>query len=190
MKTLHRVALSSFATSLLALNLGTVLADSDEAALKKLEQAVSHSGSAHKPAKRSIVFDNEPPAAAASKQDCANLPPDVEATAVDFTIQFKVGSAALAPSSIATVSSIAQILALSPERCVLVEGHTDASGNADKNLNLSRARAETVTSFIAQKGGVERSRLVPIGKGSSAPLANLDPRDPRNRRVVFKVVAN
>lgn len=84
---------------------------------------------------------------------------------------------------------IAKILALSPERCVLVEGHTDISGNAERNLLLSRERAGSVVQFISDRGGVDRKRLVPVGKGSSDPVKNLDPRDPKNRRVVFKVVA-
>jgi outer membrane protein OmpA-like peptidoglycan-associated protein len=112
----------------------------------------------------------------------------VKATAVDFAIQFKVGSAEVAPSSEGVLREIAKILALSPDRCVLVEGHTDASGNADKNMALSRERAGSVVRFIVEKTGLDRNRLVPIGKGSSDPLQNLDQRDPKNRRVVFKVV--
>jgi flagellar motor protein MotB len=54
---------------------------------------------------------------------------------------------------------------------------------------LSRERANAVVRFIADKGAVERKRLVPVGKGSTDPLRDLDPRDAKNRRVVFKVVA-
>jgi len=45
-----------------------------------------------------------------------------------------------------------------------------------------------VTMLIAA-AVVSAPRLVPIGKGSNDPLKNLDPRDGKNRRVVFKVVS-
>ncbi|MFA7278968.1 MAG: OmpA family protein [Sterolibacterium sp.] len=153
---------------------------------------------------RAIVFDNEPQAAAAPaapaadlakagrpavKGDCSALPPDVKANAVDFAIQFKVGSAEISSTSEMTLNEIAKILSLSPERCVLVEGHTDLSGNPEKNMVLSRERANSVVNYITDKAGLDRGRIIPSGKGSSDPLKNLDPRDPKNRRVVFKVVA-
>lgn len=172
---------------------------SDEAKLKELERAMSapaEGGVVRKPRTRAIVFDNEPAQAAApasetkaaSAGDCSAISPDVKATAVDFAIQFKVGSAEVAPASEEILRQIAKILALSPDRCVLVEGHTDSSGNADRNISLSRERAGSVVKFIVEKAGMDRNRFVPIGKGSSDPLKNLDPRDSKNRRVVFKVV--
>jgi len=172
----------------------------DEAKLKELERAMNapaEGGSVKKSRTRAIVFDNEPQSQAASSAnepraassgDCSSISPDVKATAVDFAIQFKVGSAEVAPSSEGVLREIAKILALSPDRCVLVEGHTDASGNASKNMALSRERAGSVVKFIVEKTGLDRNRLVPIGKGSTDPLQNLDQRDPKNRRVVFKVV--
>lgn len=173
----------------------------DEAKLKELERAMNapvEGGMVKKPRTRAIVFDNESASSeaaapanspkVASAADCSSLSPDVKATAVDFSIQFKVGSAEVAPASEDVLRQISKILALSPDRCVLVEGHTDASGNADKNISLSRDRAGSVVKFIVEKTGMDRNRLVPIGKGSSDPLKNLDPRDSKNRRVVFKVV--
>lgn len=209
MKNVSRMILSLMAAGFVSIgfsNSAMAAASDDAAKLKELERAMmapsdsSATAPTHKTRKRAIVFDNDssdqsaaaaptPAKVAASASDCASLPADVKASAVDFAIQFKVGSAALSPASEATVEQIAKILALSPDRCVLVEGHTDAVGAADKNLALSKDRAESVVAFISGKG-VERKRLVAIGKGSSDLIKNLDPRDPKNRRVVFKVVAN
>jgi len=193
--------LSALAAGLLSLSAfsSSAFGAGDEAKLKELERAMNapvEGSIAKKPRTRAIVFDAEPAQAAAptsepkaaSAADCGSLPPDVKATAVDFAIQFKVGSAEIAPASEDVLRQISKILTLSPDRCVLVEGHTDASGNADKNIALSRERAGSVAKFIVEKAGMDRNRLVPIGKGSSDPLKNLDPRDPKNRRVVFKVV--
>jgi len=167
------------------------------------EIGTAGSGTKKKIRTRAIVFDNEPQAPAAgspatelakaakpvAKGDCSGLPPDVKANAVDFPIQFKVGSAEISATSEMTLNEIAKILSLAPERCVLVEGHTDATGNAEKNMALSRERANSVVNYITDKAGIDRARIIPSGKGSSDPLKNLDPRDPKNRRVVFKVVA-
>ena len=201
MKTIFRPAASALICGmvLLAMSNGSAVAADDEAAkLKELERAMAAPGDGE-PAKkkvrtRAIVFDNaasqpEAAKAPAAALDCANLPPDVKTNAVDFAIQFQVGSAKVTPASEATLSSIAKILALAPDKCVVVEGHTDATGNADKNMALSRERAGSVVNYISEKAGIERKRLVPMGKGSSIPAAGLAPTDPKNRRVVFKVVA-
>ncbi len=208
MKTIFRPAISALICGLVLLAAGSgkaVAADDEAAKLKELERAMSAPGDGE-PAKkkvrtRAIVFDNaDSPAAAnaptpanepapAAVLDCANLPAGVKTNAVDFAIQFQVGSARISPASEATLGSIAKILALAPDRCVLVEGHTDATGSADKNMVLSRERAGSVVNHIVEKAGVDRKRLVPLGKGSSSPAVGLDPRDPLNRRVVFKVVA-
>ena len=200
MKTIFRPATSALICGLILLATGSgraVAADDEATKLKELERAMSAPGDGEPGRKkvrtRAIVFDNagSPPAASApaAALDCANLPADVKTNAVDFAIQFQVGSAKISQASESTLGSIARILALAPDRCVLVEGHTDATGNAEKNMALSRDRAGSVVNYIAEKAGIERKRLVPQGKGSSSPATGLDPRDARNRRVVFKVVA-
>ncbi|MEF8709995.1 MAG: OmpA family protein [Candidatus Accumulibacter propinquus] len=172
-------------------------ADDEASSLEELKRAMTEPSEAPKKKRtRAIVFDGDAsqapasaPAASSGPLDCAALPPDVRATAVQFPIQFRPGSAVITPASGSTLTEIGKILALTPDRCVIVEGHTDAEGNPEKNLALSRERANAVVRFIADKGAVERKRLVPIGKGSTDPLRDLDPRDAKNRRVVFKVVA-
>lgn len=192
----------------IAMYASLALAD-DAEKLKELERAMTAPATnveiVKKPRTRAIVFDPEPasaspapatPAAAApasvvagavSARNCNSLPADAKLTVVDFTIQFKLGSAEIATESEKVLREISKILALS-DKCVIVEGHTDATGNADRNNTLSRERADSVVNFISEKVGLDKSRLVPLGKGSSEPLQNLDPRNPHNRRVVFKVV--
>jgi outer membrane protein OmpA-like peptidoglycan-associated protein len=172
-------------------------ADDEASSLEELKRAMTEPSEAPKKKRtRAIVFDGDAsqapasaPVASSGPLDCAALPPDVRATAVQFPIQFRPGSAVITPASGNTLTEIGKILALTPDRCVIVEGHTDAEGNPEKNLALSRERANAVVKFIADKGAVERKRLVPVGKGSTDPLRDLDPRDAKNRRVVFKVVA-
>lgn len=185
-KTVLCVLLSLYACSAIA---------DDTAKLNELQRAMSAPAveMVKKPRTRSIVFDAKPEvqesvaAPVSGSVACNALPADVKSTAVDFTIEFKIGSAQIAPSSEKLLNEIAKILSLN-KNCVIVEGHTDATGNAEKNNVLSRERADSVVEFISQKAGVDKNRLVPVGKGSSEPLQNLDPRNPHNRRVVFKVV--
>ena len=135
-----------------------------------------------------MVVKAEETAKLAVRPDCANLPADIKVNAVDYSIQFQVGSANISPTSEATLDSIAKDLSLAPDRCVLIEGHTDATGKAEKNIELSKDRANSVVDYIVEKAGIDRARLVPLGKGSSNPITGVDPRASRNRRVVFKVV--
>lgn len=198
---------TAFLVSALLVSFSTAsMAAGEEEKLKELERAMgtpTNSGvpvSGKKPRTRAIVFDADPVAAAPvasapasqvalqAPQDCHSLPADASMTAVDFAIQFKVASAEVAPSSEGILMQISKILSLSPNRCVLVEGHTDISGNAAKNMALSQDRAISVVKFITSKAAMDVNRFVPLGKGSSDLLKNVDPRSPLNRRVVFKVV--
>lgn len=203
MKKNSGMMLSRVAAALLVslLGFGFAQAASDDDKLRELERAMnapSDTGMAKpKMRTRAIVFDSQPQtesaapavaAAAAGPRDCANLPPDVKAIGVDFAIQFNAGSATVSPASQGTLDQISKVLALSPDRCVIVEGHTDSSGNFDKNMALSRDRATSVVNFVSTRNGIDRKRLVPVGKGSTDTMQNLDARDPKNRRVVFKVV--
>lgn len=192
----------SLSTLVLGLSLilatNTAIADADDdAKLKELERAMSGASQPgqKKLRTRAIVFDNQDGDKAAnnagggaSSLDCANLPTGVAATVVDFPIQFNVGSATISSSSEQTLGQIAKVLSLN-NNCVIVEGHTDASGNPERNRVLSQDRAGAVVDFLASRSGLDKKRLVAVGKGSSEPAKGLDARDPKNRRVAFKVVS-
>lgn len=193
----------SLSTLVLAVSLilttNVAIADADDdAKLKELERAMSGStaqAGQKKLRTRAIVFDNQEgdkttnnAGNVAVAQDCANLPAGVAATAVDFNIQFNVGSATVSSNSEQMLGQIAKVLSLN-SNCVIVEGHTDASGNSDQNRVLSQNRATAVVDFLANRAGLDRKRLVAVGKGSSEPAKGLDARDPKNRRVAFKVVS-
>lgn len=198
---------SIFLLSALLFSFSTAsMAASDEEKLKQLERAIGAPADSappvigKKPRTRAIVFDAEPTAAASAasqtkaaqepvaQRDCHVIPANAAMTAVDFAIQFKVASAEVAPSSENLLLQISKILALSPNRCVLVEGHTDVSGNAAANVTLSQDRANSVVKFITSKSSLDVNRFVPVGKGSSDLLKNVDPRSALHRRVIFKVV--
>jgi outer membrane protein OmpA-like peptidoglycan-associated protein len=105
------------------------------------------------------------------------------ATAVGFRINFAFNSAVIPPAHFAQLDRVAELLRQEPALSLAVEGHTDAVGSAEYNIELSRRRAEAVVRYLADHG-VESGRLMAVGKGKTEPLV-ADPMDGRNRRVQF-----
>jgi OmpA-OmpF porin, OOP family len=107
------------------------------------------------------------------------------APAVGLDIRFKVNSAELSEQSRETVARLAAAIN-APQLAQYrfkVEGHTDSSGRPERNLTLSRQRAETVRSRLISAYGVSPARLDAVGLGSRQPLDAGDPANPANRRV-------
>jgi len=106
------------------------------------------------------------------------------------TIHFGTDNAELRPDGEQLLDEVADVLAKHPEiKRVRVEGHTDNRGNAEHNLQLSKARAASVVSYLV-KSGVDASRLESEGYGSTQPLVpNMTPSQrAKNRRVAFKIL--
>ena len=70
---------------------------------------------------------------------------------------------------------------------VRVEGHTDDTGDAAANIELSAERARAVADYLVDKG-VERTRISVTGRGESSPRYPNDTDSHRaiNRRVVVE----
>lgn len=105
--------------------------------------------------------------------------------AADLRLTFAPNSAELSDSGKARLSRLAAVLD-SPRvlsRRLRIEGHTDASGSARGNLDLSRRRAQSVADYLSTVG-VDKSRLDVVGYGSSKPLPGLSAKAPENRRVM------
>lgn len=158
---------------------------------------------------RAIVFGDSEPEAAEQTQaepasvavDSAPAPasPAVTATpqtttvqvsedAIAFPIQFQVNSAQILPQSAPFLQTIAGLMQKNPSLRLLIEGHTDISGNYQLNMRLSRDRANAVMNYLINRFGIESARFVPVGKGPAELLENLDPADPKHRRVQFRVI--
>jgi OOP family OmpA-OmpF porin len=69
---------------------------------------------------------------------------------------------------------------------VVVEGHTDDSGDALYNLTLSEQRANAVAELLIVKYGIDSARVTAKGLGESSPLVDASAENYRaiNRRVV------
>lgn len=105
-------------------------------------------------------------------------------------VQFATSSAMLLGASDALLEQVARILLDHPEITkVRIEGHTDAQGADDKNLELSQARAEAVRIYLEDKG-VAAERMVAEGYGETMPIADNKTADgrERNRRVEIRIL--
>jgi OOP family OmpA-OmpF porin len=67
----------------------------------------------------------------------------------------------------------------------IVEGHTDNTGDEDKNIELSQERAKSVYYYLISKYPLAESRFTINGLGSSAPIGNnlTEKGRQKNRRV-------
>ncbi len=106
-------------------------------------------------------------------------------------IRFERSSASLEASSRPALDKLAGVASLCPRARIEIKGHTDAEGASDRNLKLSRQRAQSVVSWL-EEAGVEGSRLRAIGYGETHPAAPNDTADNRakNRRIEFSVSMN
>lgn len=76
-----------------------------------------------------------------------------------------------------------------PNSDVQIIGHTDSTGAASYNQDLSERRARAVSSVLAQ-GGVPQGRLVTVGMGENQPVASNQTAEgkARNRRVEIVII--
>lgn len=84
---------------------------------------------------------------------------------------FDFGKSTLRKGSNALLAPIAAKLKSAGK--VSITGHTDRIGNAKSNMALSKARAESVKTYLA-KNGVAASAITTEGVGSSAPVTKAD----------------
>ncbi|TFH48202.1 MAG: OmpA family protein, partial [Bacteroidia bacterium] len=80
---------------------------------------------------------------------------------------FELGSAVVSASEEAKIRNTAQLLTDYPESKVILTGMADATGNSDRNLELSLKRAEYVRGLLVQKYAVDTARIKVNSIGSS-----------------------
>ncbi|MCB9737214.1 MAG: OmpA family protein [Deltaproteobacteria bacterium] len=97
---------------------------------------------------------------------------------------FKTAKSDVLPAAADRLSQVAALLQVTPDRKVVVEGHTDNAGSDSYNQTLSQERADSVRTFLISHG-VDASRVRAIGYGESRPVATNGTVEGRamNRRV-------
>lgn len=115
---------------------------------------------------------------------------EVRALAPEINIEaitFATNSAALQPSQAEQLRWLGlvmrDIIASDPTELFLIEGHTDAVGDAGYNLLLSDRRAETVALALNEYFGVPTENMVVQGYGESYLRVATQNAERQNRRV-------
>jgi OmpA-OmpF porin, OOP family len=143
-------------------------------------------------------------ATAANKADIEKNIADIEANTKRFselgdyelkgqgTINFKTGSAKIAPEDQARLADLAQKAKDQTGYIIEIQGYADSTGNAAMNTKLSQARAQAVIDYLVQHGVPVRHITAPGAYGETDPAASNETASGRaeNRRVDVKVLIN
>jgi outer membrane protein OmpA-like peptidoglycan-associated protein len=106
-------------------------------------------------------------------------------------VTFDVGRATIKPQFYRALDAVASTLNQYGRTRIEIEGHTDNTGSAAMNQQLSENRAMAVASYLASRG-VARDRMYAVGYGMTRPIADNSTAEgrARNRRVEIIVIPN
>ena len=118
------------------------------------------------------------------------LVPEISVEAVKFA----TGSAVIQPEEARSLSALGQAIReaidANPVEIFLVEGHTDAVGNAGYNLALSDRRAESLALALTKYFDVPPENLVLQGYGESDLKIATPEAEKLNRRAAVRRITS
>ncbi|MCK4549309.1 MAG: OmpA family protein [Candidatus Krumholzibacteria bacterium] len=109
----------------------------------------------------------------------------------DSGIMFDIDRSALRTEAQKNLANLSVILNKYEDTDILIEGHTDATGTDEYNLELSKRRAESVANQLSTEQ-VAVPRFTIMGYGEAQPIADNETATGRqeNRRVEIAIMAN
>ena len=104
-------------------------------------------------------------------------------------LEFETGKEIIKESSLPSLSELAEVLRKKSNWNLQISGHTDNVGDDQKNLILSKKRAEAVKNYMITQG-IDATRLYALSFGETMPIATNDTAEGRqkNRRVEMKII--
>jgi OOP family OmpA-OmpF porin len=114
-----------------------------------------------------------------------------EQVSMTMDIEFELNQADVRPQYRPELQKVAEFLKTYPSTTVVIEGHSDNTGDADYNLALSQRRADSVRDYLIKNFNIDPERLTAKGYGEERPIATNDTAEgrARNRRVVAVISA-
>ncbi|MBU1099024.1 MAG: OmpA family protein [Bacteroidetes bacterium] len=107
-----------------------------------------------------------------------------------ISLVFDAGKSIIDPQYFAVLSKVQKAIEKFNQCTVSVEGHTDAQGSDDKNLDLSQERAEAVRQYLLANIDMNTTKLLAIGFGETKPVANNETEDGRRKNRRIDIVIN
>ncbi|MGI9405319.1 MAG: OmpA family protein [Hyphomicrobiaceae bacterium] len=158
-------------------------AEATEAQRKADEEVAARKAAEAAEAKRKK--EEEEAAISAAARACRTK---VRAIADRDPFNFKTRSARVRRYARAQLDEIIAVAQSCPDIKFRVDGHTDSTGDADANQQLSEMRAQAIVDYLIS-GGVNANRIRAAGFGESEPIAtNATSRGrAENRRIEFNV---
>lgn len=138
--------------------------------------------------------DDDCPAVAGlvSNHGCPEMKDAIAANPGSFKtismIYFASGSSSLNGASVSELERIISIMKENKELSLVIEGHTDDTGDDSINNNLSLKRVSSVTNYLV-RNGINPERYTEADFGESMPIVpnNTKEGKAKNRRVVLKL---
>jgi outer membrane protein OmpA-like peptidoglycan-associated protein len=99
-------------------------------------------------------------------------------------VLFQSGETQLLDEAMASLVEVVDLLQSEPDKNIRIEGHTDATGDSETNLEISTKRANAVLDALVSLG-VDSARFTTTGMGEDFPIASNETEEgrSRNRRV-------
>ena len=103
---------------------------------------------------------------------------------LDEALLFSVGRSDVAPRGQEALKNLAKVLEQNPDINIMVEGHTDNTGGARRNWELSTQRALAISNILLDNSTIEGERITVEGRGQYKPVdeANTPEARAKNRR--------
>jgi outer membrane protein OmpA-like peptidoglycan-associated protein/tetratricopeptide (TPR) repeat protein len=108
-----------------------------------------------------------------------------------YNIYYETNSFAILPQSESGLQKLVSFLENNSNIKVEIQGHTDDTGVAENNLELSKQRAKSIVDYLVANK-LELSRLRYAGYGDTLPIESNETESGRqlNRRTTVKIVDN
>ena len=108
-----------------------------------------------------------------------------ETVSVKLDVKFATNSDQVTGAYDTQMRALAYVLAANPNAKLVVNGHTDSTGAASYNMDLSQRRADSVRQYLIDNYQVAPDQVSAKGYGEEMPIADNNSADGRraNRRV-------
>jgi len=109
------------------------------------------------------------------------------------SVHFNVNSTVISPADRQALDALVQKATSIKGYVIEITGHADATGNVQRNRQLSQQRADAVVRYLQENHDIPLRRMItPFGYGQLRPVADNATAEGRrqNRRVEVKVLVN